>query len=38
MIINSGISRVVYESGYPDEFSLDLFRQSGVPVEKFERT
>ena len=38
MIINSGISRVVYESGYPDEFSLDLFRQSGVTVEKFERT
>lgn len=37
MIINSGISRVVYENGYPDEFSLDLFRRSGVTVEKFEK-
>ncbi len=37
MIINSGISRVVYENGYPDDFSLDLFNQSGVTVEKFEQ-
>lgn len=37
MIINSGISRVVYENGYPDDFSLDLFNQSGVTVEKFKQ-
>lgn len=35
MIINSGITRVVYESGYPDKFSLDLFSEAGVTIEKF---
>ena len=25
MIVNSGISRVIYEQGYPDEFSLKIF-------------
>lgn len=37
MIINAGIVRVVYECGYPDEFSLRLFRDAGVSVERFER-
>ena len=36
MIINAGIRRVVYENGYPDDFSLDLFRQAGIPLEKFD--
>lgn len=36
MIINSGITRVVYKEGYPDEFSLELFAESGVQIEKFE--
>ena len=35
MIINSGIRRVVYENGYPDEFSLEFFRETGVTIEKF---
>ena len=35
MIINSGIRRVVYENGYPDEFSLEFFRESGVKLEKY---
>ena len=35
MIINSGIRRVVYENGYPDEFSLEFFRESGVKIEKY---
>ena len=33
MICNSGIVRVVYEKGYPDEFSLEIFREAGVVVE-----
>ena len=35
MIINSGIVRVVYEQGYPDEFSLRLFKEAGILLEKF---
>ena len=33
MIVNSGISRVVYGEGYPDEFSLAIFDEAGVQVE-----
>lgn len=36
IIINAGIKRVVYKHGYPDEFSLALFSDAGVTVEKFE--
>jgi len=36
MIINSGIKRVVYDQPYPDEFSMQLFEESGVLVERFE--
>lgn len=36
MIINAGISRVVYKEGYPDKFSLQLFLEAGVAVEKYE--
>ena len=35
MIINAGIIRVVYENGYPDEFSLELFNEANIKVEKF---
>ena len=35
MIINSGIKRVVYDEGYPDDFSLELFKEAGVTIEKF---
>ncbi len=35
MIINSGISRVVYKEGYPDDFSLEMFKQAGVTIERF---
>lgn len=34
LIINAGIKRVVYEEGYPDDFSLKLFNEAGVIVEK----
>ena len=35
MIINSGIRRVVYKEGYPDEFSLKLFREAEVNVDQY---
>lgn len=35
MIINSGINRVVFEQGYPDEFSIKMFNEAGVLVEKY---
>lgn len=35
IIINSGIARVVYEEGYPDPFSLQLFREAGTVIEKY---
>jgi len=35
MIINAGISRVVYKMGYPDDFSLELFKEAGVTIEQF---
>ncbi|MDE5593866.1 MAG: cytidine/deoxycytidylate deaminase family protein [Clostridiales bacterium] len=36
MIINSGIKRVVYQHGYPDDFSLELLAEAGVLLEKFD--
>lgn len=36
MIINAGITRVVYKEGYPDEFSMQLFGEAGTKIEKFE--
>ena len=36
LIINAGIVRVVYKNGYPDEFSLQLFKEANVKVEKYE--
>ena len=36
IIINSGIFRVVYKDGYPDNFSLRLFEEAGVKIEKYE--
>lgn len=36
MIINAGISRVVYAEGYPDEFSMKLFEEASTIVEKYQ--
>ena len=36
MIINSGISRVVYAQGYPDKFAMELFSEAGVECTLFE--
>lgn len=32
MLINAGVRRVIYEGDYPDDFSLELFRESGMEV------
>ena len=34
MIINSGIVRIVYRNGYPDDFSLKLLKEAGVEIEQ----
>ncbi len=36
MIANAGIRRVVYERGYPDEFALEILKESGVAVEPYQ--
>ena len=36
MIVNSGITRVVYKHGYPDEFSVQMLKEGGVLLERFE--
>ena len=35
MIINAGVSRVIYEGDYPDDFSLELFRDSQMQVFRY---
>ena len=35
MIVNAGIVRVVYHSGYPDDFALGIFKEAGVLVERY---
>lgn len=36
MIINSGIKKVIYKHGYPDDFSLELLKEAGVELIKWE--
>lgn len=36
MIVNSGISRVIYGEGYPDAFALKIFDLAGVELLKYE--
>ena len=36
IIINAGIKRVVYEQGYPDDFTHEIYGETGVLVEKME--
>ena len=35
MIINAGIRRVIYQEGYPDPFSLEIFAEAGVKLEQY---
>ena len=36
IIINAGIRRVVYEQGYPDDFSLELFHEAATQLERYD--
>ena len=36
MIINSGIKRIVFKYGYPDEFAMQLFKEANVSVEQYD--
>lgn len=36
MIINSGIKRIVYKEGYPDEFSIELLKEAGVETVQYD--
>lgn len=36
MIINSGISRIVYKYPYPDEFAQQLLKEAGLEVVRYE--
>lgn len=35
MIVNAGITRVVYEQGYPDPFAVEILTEGGVQLEKY---
>lgn len=36
MIINAGITRIVYKQGYPDEFAMQLLNAAGVRVDVYD--
>ncbi len=36
MIINAGIKKVIFEQGYPDKFSMEMFEEAGIEVLKYE--
>lgn len=36
MIINAGVSRIVYLEGYPDQLSTEMLRESGIKVMTFD--
>ncbi len=35
IIINSGIKRVIYDNGYPDDFSMQMFEEAGLEIIKY---
>ena len=35
MVINAGITKVIYEGDYPDAFSIELFRESQLDVQLY---
>lgn len=36
MLINAGVKRLVYEQPYPDEFALNLIKESGIKFEQWQ--
>lgn len=35
MIINAGIVKLIFEGDYPDDFAIELFRESGLEVNRY---
>lgn len=35
MIINAGLTRVVFKNGYPDDFSLELFKEANIEILQY---
>lgn len=35
LLINAGVTRIVYEGAYPDEIAVGLLREAGVLTERF---
>lgn len=35
MLINAGITRIVYEGDYPDELAVELLKEAGLPLERW---
>lgn len=35
MIINAGIKRIVFDNGYPDDFSVKMFNEANVVLDKY---
>jgi dCMP deaminase len=38
MLINAGVSRIVYEGEYPDELSLALLKEAGIKLDRMSRS
>ena len=36
IIINAGIKEIVYKYGYPDDFSLEILKEAGIKLRKYE--
>jgi dCMP deaminase len=36
MAINAGIKKIVFKGDYPDELAMELLKESGIRVVKFE--
>ena len=37
MIVNAGITRGMYEQGYPDEFAVEILKEAGVELVRYQR-
>ncbi|MBO7187070.1 MAG: cytidine deaminase, partial [Clostridia bacterium] len=36
IIINSGIKKIIFKYGYPDEFAMQLFNEAGMEVVRYD--
>ena len=36
IIINSGVKRIIYKHGYPDQFAMQLFEEAKMEIIKYD--